>query len=68
VLQYVVLPMCAATSEAHDACMTSTNTFDLHHRIAEDRSIAFESAAARNRLVRDGRPGWWTIFRRRGPA
>jgi hypothetical protein len=67
-VQYVVLPMCAGTSEAHDACMTSTNTFDLHHRLAEDRSVAFESAAARNRLVRSQRPGWRAIFRRRGPA
>jgi hypothetical protein len=67
-VQYVVLPMCAATSEAQDACMTSTNTFDLHHRLTEDRHVAFESAAARNRLVRDVRPGWRSIFRRRGPA
>ena len=67
-MQYVVLPMCAATSGAHDACMTSTNSFDLRHHLAEDRTVAFETAALRNRLVRAQRPGWRAIFRRRGPA
>jgi hypothetical protein len=47
--------------------MTSS-TFDFHDRIAHDRSAAFESAATRSRLVRDVRPGWRSMFRRRGPA
>lgn len=65
-MYYVVLPMCAATSEAHDVDMDFT--YQLHHRMVHDRTAALETAACRNRLVRDVRAGRRSMLRRRSPS